>query len=172
MLGTTSINFRFLTYVFLMRAVVQRVKSSSVSLSDGTVSGEIGPGLNVLLGISRDDSSEDADYIIRKLLSVRLWPDPESGKPWVKSAQQLGYGYLLVSQFTLFAVTSKGAKPDFHRALGPVEASQLFDYTVEKLRQQYLPELVQTGSFGAMMDVSIQNDGPVTVIIDSKNKDL
>ncbi|KAI8622271.1 D-tyrosyl-tRNATyr deacylase 1 [Chytriomyces sp. MP71] len=151
-----------------MRAVIQRVKQASVTVNNRVVS-EIGQGLCVLIGITHDDTPEDADYIAKKLTTLRLFED-FNGKPWKANVKEGGLEILSVSQFTLFAVTNKGAKPDFHLAMPSKDSRPFYEAFLEKLRELHAPEKVKDGEFGAMMDVGIVNDGPVTVFIDSKDK--
>ncbi|KAI3649751.1 hypothetical protein MP228_005383 [Amoeboaphelidium protococcarum] len=147
-----------------MRAVLQRVKSASV-LVDGETVGQIDRGLCVLLGISTTDTMDQADKMVNKLLNVRLWDNADTGKSWSESVKSLNLGLLIVSQFTLYGKL-KGNKPDFHDAMKASDSEQLYNHVVQKLRN-HLPDRVQTGKFGAMMDVQILNDGPVTLIIDT-----
>ena len=127
-------------------------------------------GYLVLVGVSRDDTPEDAEYILRKLLGLRLFEDDQR-KPWAQTVVQRGFEILSVSQFTLYAKTSKGAKPDFHLAM-PGELSRAFYHQfLDDLRRAYSPDKVQDGVFGAMMDVHLVNDGPVTITLDSVARD-
>lgn len=146
-----------------MRAVVQRVKSSKVEV-DGKVIGSINSGLNVLLGICKDDTQKDLEYLVDKVLGLRIFED-ENGK-MNKSLLDVGGELLVISQFTLYGDCRKGKRPSFIEALSGDEAEKLYEEFVEKCRE-VLGE-VQTGEFGADMLVSIENDGPVTLIIDSK----
>lgn len=146
-----------------MRAVVQRVKSSKVEV-DGKVIGSINGGLNVLLGICKDDTQKDLEYLVNKVLGLRIFED-KNGK-MNKSLLDVGGELLVISQFTLYGDCRKGKRPSFIEALSGDEAEKLYEEFVEKCRE-VLGE-VQTGEFGADMLVSIENDGPVTLIIDSK----
>lgn len=121
----------------------------------------IGRGLCVLLGISVEDTQKDADYIVRKILNLRLFSD-ENGKGWTKSVMDLNYEVLCVSQFTLQCIL-KGNKPDFHAAMPTELAQPFYDSILENMRSSYKPELIKDGKFGALMQVHIQNDGPVTI---------
>ncbi|PWN96824.1 D-tyrosyl-tRNA deacylase [Tilletiopsis washingtonensis] len=150
-----------------MRAVLQRVKSAAVHV-DGACVSQIGPGLLVLLGISVDDTAAEIEPLCRKLLGTRLWDEGE--RAWRVALPQLGGELLLVSQFTLHARLSKGTKPDFHRSMNGGPARELYDETLARLRAMYVPERIKEGAFGAMMDVSLVNDGPVTLIIDTADK--
>ncbi|XP_008784440.2 D-aminoacyl-tRNA deacylase [Phoenix dactylifera] len=148
-----------------MRAVVQRVLSASVEV-EGRVVSEIGPGLLVLVGIHESDTDSDADYICRKVLNMRLFPNERSGKAWDQSVMQQSFGVLLVSQFTLYGIL-KGNKPDFHVAMPPQKAKLFYASLVEKFRKSYAADAVKDGIFGAMMKVNLVNDGPVTMQFDS-----
>lgn len=146
-----------------MRVVVQRVKYSKVVV-DGELIGEINKGLNVLLGISREDTLEDLSYIKDKVLNLRIFED-ENGK-LNKSLMDIGGDLLVVSQFTLYGDCRKGRRPSFIEALGGEEAEKIYEEFVRQCRQ-VVPK-VETGKFGADMMVTIENDGPVTLMIDSK----
>ncbi|CAK9327483.1 unnamed protein product [Citrullus colocynthis] len=149
-----------------MRAVVQRVASASVQVDGRTVS-EIGPGLLVLVGLHDSDSDADADYICRKVLNMRLFPNETTGKAWDLNVMQKNYEVLLVSQFTLYGML-KGNKPDFHVAMPPQRAKPFYASVVERLGKSYCPDAIKDGVFGAMMKVNLVNDGPVTMQIDSQ----
>ncbi|XAR59207.1 D-aminoacyl-tRNA deacylase [Bertholletia excelsa] len=151
-----------------MRAVVQRVASASVEV-EGRVVSEIGPGLLVLVGVHESDVDSDADYICRKVLNMRLFPDDKTGKNWDQNVMQRNYGVLLVSQFTLYGIL-KGNKPDFHVAMSPEQAKPFYASVVDKFRRSYNHELVKDGIFGAMMKVNLVNDGPVTMQLDSSQQ--
>lgn len=146
-----------------MRAVVQRVKYSSVEV-DGKIIGKIGKGLNVLIGISKEDTEADIEYIVRKVMGMRIFED-ESGKMNF-SLEDIKGELLLISQFTLYGDCRKGKRPDFMKAQGGEEARVLYDKVVEAFRDK-VPNL-QTGEFGADMKVEILNDGPVTLLLESK----
>uniref|UniRef100_A0AAV1TNG8 D-aminoacyl-tRNA deacylase n=1 Tax=Peronospora matthiolae TaxID=2874970 RepID=A0AAV1TNG8_9STRA len=148
-----------------MRLVLQRVTSASVCVTGETV-GQIGHGLLCFVGIGHDDTDEDAEWCCRRLLNARLWPD-ESGKPWKASIKSQGYEVLLVSQFTLHGQLV-GNKPDFHLSMKPELAKQFYDAFCDRVRREYVADKVADGKFGAWMEVSIVNDGPVTMQIDSK----
>ncbi|MDD5919110.1 MAG: D-aminoacyl-tRNA deacylase [bacterium] len=145
-----------------MRAVVQRVLSASVAIG-GTVKGEIGKGYLVLLGIEENDTEKDLDYIAEKLLGLRVFED-ETGK-MNRSVLDAGGSILLVSQFTLYGDVRKGRRPSFIRAAKPEKAIPLYEAMIARLRAA-LP--VETGEFGADMQVSLINDGPVTILLDSE----
>ncbi|XP_011653368.2 D-aminoacyl-tRNA deacylase [Cucumis sativus] len=149
-----------------MRAVVQRVASASVQVDGRTVS-EIGPGLLVLVGLHDSDSDTDAEYICRKVLNMRLFPNESTGKAWDLNVMQKNYEVLLVSQFTLYGML-KGNKPDFHVAMPPQRAKPFYASVVERFGKSYNPDAIKDGVFGAMMKVNLVNDGPVTMQIDSQ----
>ena len=146
-----------------MRAVVQRVTRASVTI-DGEVVGEIGNGLVVLLGIARDDTREDADYLVPKIAALRIFDDAE-GRMNVSLKDNEG-GMLIVSQFTLYGDVRRGLRPSWSDAAAPEIAEPLYDYFVES--SQKLLGRVETGSFRKMMLVELVNDGPVTILLDSR----
>jgi len=152
-----------------MRAVLQRVKSASVTV-DGQVVSKIGPGLLCLIGVGKDDVAADAEYICRKILNIRLWPNLENReRAFDSNCVDNGYELLLVSQFTLFG-RLKGNKLDFSRAMSPLTAKDQYQQFVERVRAAYEGDRVKDGVFGAMMDVELINDGPVTINIDSQER--
>lgn len=146
-----------------MRAVIQRVKESSVSVNNEIV-GKIGSGLMVLLGVAETDRAEDADYLAAKIVNLRIFED-ENHK-MNRSLLDIGGEMLVVSQFTLLADCRKGRRPSFVHAAGPNKANKLYERFVEQVRQKGVN--VATGRFQAMMDVSLINDGPVTLIVESR----
>ncbi len=146
-----------------MRVVIQRVKQSSVSIN-GSVQAEIKQGLLVLLGIHKDDVFNDAVYLAEKILSLRIFQDQDQ-KMNLNVADIQG-SLLVVSQFTLYANTSSGNRPDFIQAAPPEKAQQLYHDFLARLKKGPVP--VTSGIFGANMQVELVNDGPVTVIIDSR----
>ncbi|MBD1923932.1 D-tyrosyl-tRNA(Tyr) deacylase [Microcoleus sp. FACHB-831] len=147
-----------------MRVIIQRVNSSQVDV-DGVVVGKIGRGLNLLVGIATEDTDAELDWMARKCLELRLFPDAESGTGrWEKSVQEIGGELLVISQFTLYGDCRKGRRPSFDKSAAPEIAKELYDRFVDKLRQSGLR--VETGQFGAMMQVSIENDGPVTLLLE------
>ncbi len=146
-----------------MRIVLQRVKEARVEV-EGRIAGAIGPGLLAFLGISRDDTRADADYLLDKTLTLRIFPD-EAGK-MNRSLLDMGGELLVVSQFTLYADARKGRRPGFDRAAGPEQARLLYEYFAESARERRLR--VETGVFQAMMSVYLLNDGPVTILCDSE----
>lgn len=148
-----------------MRIVIQRVSKASVKINDNIV-GKINNGLLLLVGVTHDDTSQDVDYLVKKIMNLRIFEDDE-GKMNI-SLLQKGYEILSISQFTLHADTRKGNRPSFIEAAKPDQAEALYNEFNEKLRNENIK--VETGIFGAMMEVSLINDGPVTIIIDSKNR--
>ena len=149
-----------------MRIVLQRVKSASVSI-EGTVVGEIEQGFLLLVGVGPDDTRDDASYLARKIAGMRIFSD-ENGKMNL-SIDQVGGKILSVSQFTLFADTKKGNRPSFTGAASPEAANKLYEEFNEILRTEY-GLIVETGEFGADMRVNLVNDGPVTILLDTKNQ--
>jgi len=145
-----------------MRAVVQRVTRASATIQGQTV-GEIENGLVVLLGIARDDSKKDADYLVPKIIALRIFDDAE-GRMNV-SVKDISGGLLVVSQFTLYGDVRRGLRPSWSDAAPPEIAEPLYDYFVESSRK--LLGRVETGSFRKMMQVELVNDGPVTLMLDS-----
>ncbi len=146
-----------------MKAVVQRVSKSSVAI-DNEVVGEIGSGLMVLLGVAGEDSEREADYLAEKIINLRIFSD-EDGK-MNRSLIEVGGEMLVVSQFTLLGDCRKGRRPSFISAAAPEKGNALYEYFVDCIRQKGVT--VATGRFGAMMDVALVNDGPVTLILESK----
>jgi D-tyrosyl-tRNA(Tyr) deacylase len=150
-----------------MRLVIQRVKEASVSVNRETV-GKIESGLLVLLGIETADTTEDIHWLVGKLVQLRVFSD--EGGLMNLSVVDVAGEILLVSQFTLFASTKKGNRPSYIRAARPEQAIPLYQQFIESLESS-LGKPVATGIFGADMQVALTNDGPVTIIIDSKNKE-
>jgi len=151
-----------------MRVVIQRVKSSQVEVA-GVVIGKIGLGLNLLVGIADTDTEAELDWMARKCLDLRLFPDTDSSNDrWEKSVQEIRGELLVISQFTLYGDCRKGRRPSFTRSAAPESAKQLYEQFVDKLRQSGLR--VETGEFGAMMQVSIENDGPVTLLLEREKE--
>jgi D-aminoacyl-tRNA deacylase len=150
-----------------MRAVLQRVTSASVSIGGETV-GAIGPGLLVLVGKEDADTADDVEWLAGKIVNLRIFAD-ETGT-MSRSVRDVEGGILLVSQFTLFASTRKGTRPSWHRAARPETAIPLYEALVRRLGE-LLGRPIATGRFGAMMQVSLVNDGPVTLLIDTKTRE-
>lgn len=150
-----------------MRLVVQRVKSASVSVEGKTVS-EIGPGILALVGLHEHDTEDDLRHCCKRLLGCKLWANDSA--PWRHSVKQKSFSCLLVSQFTLFGTLSKKNQPDYKLAMKSAQAEELYGQFLEMVREAYEPDKVKDGVFGAMMDVSLVNDGPVTLVIESDPK--
>ena len=148
-----------------MKAVIQRVLSASVIVGDKKIS-EIGSGLLILLGIAQEDEERDIDYLVKKTSELRIFKDDR--QKMNLSIQDVGGDILVVSQFTLCADTRKGRRPDFIGAAEPKIAENMYDQYCQKLRLLNIP--VSKGQFGASMDVGLINDGPVTIILDSREK--
>ena len=148
-----------------MRALVQRVAEASVLVSGQEV-GSIGAGLLIFLGVASEDEESDAQYLVGKTVNLRIFADEENR--FHRSALDMGAELLLVSQFTLYADTRRGRRPDFTRSAGPEKAQQLYDRTVGLFRQTGLT--VATGRFQEYMQVRLQNDGPVTILLDSGDR--
>lgn len=149
----------------ILRVVIQRVSRAKVSV-DGEIIGQIGRGILVLLGVSKQDTETEADYILNKTLNLRIFEDAD-GKMNL-SLLDTGGELLVVSQFTLYGDTRKGRRPSFIEAAAPSEANRLYEYFVGEARKQI--KKVETGKFQAMMDVKLVGDGPVTILIDSDKK--
>jgi D-aminoacyl-tRNA deacylase len=145
-----------------MRLVLQRVKEARVIVDECTV-GSIRTGVLILLGISKTDTRADADYLLKKVLDLRIFQD-DQGK-MNRNLQEIGGAILIVSQFTLMADCRRGRRPSFDRAAPPEQAIALYNYFVLQAKQSAIP--VETGIFQASMQVSLVNDGPVTLVIDS-----
>ncbi|HOF08369.1 MAG TPA: D-aminoacyl-tRNA deacylase [Opitutaceae bacterium] len=150
-----------------MRAVVQRVSSASVSI-EGAVVGSIGPGLLVLLGVAEGDTPADGAWLAQKIAQLRIFSDEADRMN--RSVQDIAGGVLVVSQFTLFASTRKGTRPSFNAAAAPELANSLYEGFVRQL-ESILGRPVPTGRFAAMMQVALVNDGPVTLLIDTKTRE-
>lgn len=148
-----------------MKAVIQRVKSASVSVDDKII-GEIATGFLILLGVEQGDTQDDLNYLVKKTIGLRIFKD--DNKNMNLSIKDVGGEALVVSQFTLCADTSRGRLPSYIKAANPEEADSMYQQFCEQLTMNNLS--VQTGKFGAMMDVSLVNDGPVTIILDSREK--
>ena len=150
-----------------MRAVVQRVSEASVTIG-GDVKGCIQAGLAVLVGVEESDTAEDIQWLSGKLVRLRIFNDAQGVMNL--SVQETGGGVLLVSQFTLFASTKKGNRPSYSRAARPEIAIPIYEALVSRL-QADLGKPIETGEFGADMKVKLVNDGPVTILIDSRNRE-
>jgi len=150
-----------------MRVVIQRVSKASVEINGG-VKASIGRGLLVLLGIEHDDLSEDGVWLCSKISNLRIFDDAEGVMNL--SLKEIAGDVLLISQFTLHALTKKGNRPSYIKAARPETAIPLYEHFIECLEKE-LGKKISTGEFGADMKVSLINDGPVTILIDSKNKE-
>ena len=150
-----------------MRIVAQRVSRASVTIG-GKLKSEIGKGMMVLLGIEDADNEEDVEWLCTKLSKMRIFGDENDAMNL--DINQIEGSFLVVSQFTLHAMTKKGNRPSFIRAARPEKAIPLYELFLSKLAEISVRE-VQCGEFGAMMDVELINDGPVTIIMDSKNRE-
>src|SRR5690554_1111930 len=148
-----------------MKIVIQRVKEARVEVKKKII-GEIKNGFLLLVGVSQDDKKDDIDYLVRKIINMRIFEDDE-GKMNLSLVDK-NYDILSISQFTLYADTKKGNRPGFSQAAHPDLANKLYERFNEGLRKENIK--VETGAFGEHMDISLINDGPVTIIIDSKNK--
>ena len=151
------------SYDWAMRAVVQRVSRAQVTVN-GEIVGKIGLGLLVLLGVGRDDGEADATYLAEKIAGLRVFEDAE-GK-MNRSVQDVGGSVLAVSQFTLYGDVRRGKRPSFDAAAPPEKARQLYEFFVEQIRAAGLP--CETGRFQEMMKVDLVNEGPVTILLDSR----
>ena len=150
-----------------MRAVIQRVSKSSVKVN-GEILGQTALGLLVLLGIEDFDNDEDVGWLAQKITGLRIFSD--SDDKMNLNIKQVGGGLLVISQFTLHASTKKGTRPSFVKAARPEKAIPLYEGFIEEC-ENILGKEVSSGKFGAMMEVGLTNDGPVTIVIDSKNKE-
>lgn len=151
-----------------MRAVIQRVREAAVQIESDIIDRNIGKGLLILLGVELEDTKEDADYLVQKITQMRIFSDSE-GKMNL-SVQEIDGHILIVSQFTLYASTKKGNRPSFIKSARPEIAIPLYEYFIQEVRDK-TNLLVKSGVFGADMKVYLQNDGPVTILLDSKNKE-
>ncbi|CAL1278388.1 unnamed protein product [Larinioides sclopetarius] len=149
----------------ITNTAISRSQIRKPRMVDDEVISSIGRGICVLIGISKDDSKKDIDFMVRKLVNIRLFED-ESGKRWSHSIKDKGYEILLVSQFTLLG-TLKGNKPDFRLAMQPETSAKMYLDLVSAVKKAYSEELVKDGKFGAYMQVCVQNDGPVTIELES-----
>ncbi|PKB71263.1 MAG: D-tyrosyl-tRNA(Tyr) deacylase [SAR202 cluster bacterium Io17-Chloro-G6] len=148
-----------------MKALIQRVTRASVAVGD-EITGVIGPGLVILLGVSKEDEEADAGYLVEKIANLRIFADDESR--FDRSALDVGAEFLVVSQFTLYADTRKGRRPDFNQAAGPEKAEHLYEHAVQLFEKAGVT--VATGRFREHMRVSLENDGPVTLMLDSADR--
>lgn len=149
-----------------MRAVIQRVKSSSVSVNKKEI-GTIGPGLNVLLAVKDDDDNSDADYLIKKIMQLRIFQDGDNKMNL--SVQDINGEILIISQFTLYGDCKKGNRPSYSKSASAEKAKELYNYFINTIKLNYSNK-IECGEFQADMLVDIKNEGPVTLIIESKDK--
>jgi D-aminoacyl-tRNA deacylase len=152
-----------------MRIVIQRVKDCSVFI-ENRKHASIGYGILVLLGIEEVDNEQDLDWLVKKLVQLRIFPDKNGVMNL--SIQECSGEIMVVSQFTLHALTKKGNRPSYIKAARPEVAVPLYELFIDSLKNIYNSEKISSGIFGAMMDVHLVNNGPVTIIIDSKEKDF
>jgi len=150
-----------------MRIVVQRVSEASVRI-DNEIKGEINQGYMILLGIEHEDMQEDADWLIKKIIGMRIFSDAENKMNL--SIKEVNGEFLIISQFTLHASTKKGNRPSYIKSARPEQAIPLYEYFLEELKKNSQLK-VSSGKFGADMKVQLINDGPVTIIVDSKNRE-
>lgn len=150
-----------------MRVVIQRVKRASVNIK-GNLKSEIGQGMMILVGICNEDDDSDIEWLTRKIVNLRIFDDDNGVMN--KSVLEAGGNILLVSQFTLMAMTAKGNRPSYIKAAKPEISVPLYEKMIASLTVAMGKE-IQTGTFGAEMDVELINDGPVTILIDSKNRE-
>ena len=148
-----------------MRALIQRVTKARVAVRDQTI-GEIGPGLVILLGVSQEDDEADAGYLVEKITNLRIFADEQNR--FNRSALDVGAEFLIVSQFTLYGDTRKGRRPDFNQAAGPEEAERLYEHAVQLFEKAGIT--VATGRFREHMRLALENDGPVTLMLDSAER--
>lgn len=148
-----------------MRAVIQRVKYASVTI-DGVLRSKIGQGFLILFGAGEGDTAEDAELLAKKTANMRIFCDDNDKMNL--ALKDIGGSIIVVSQFTLYADCRRGNRPSFTAAAPPIEANKLYEYFVRLLRDKYEIQDVQTGEFGADMQVGLMNDGPVTIILDSE----
>ena len=159
--------FTFGFILFIMRAVIQRVKNASCTV-DNQITGQIQKGLMILLGVEEADTTEDLKWLGQKFINLRIFEDEQGLMN--KSIQDIDGNILLISQFTLFAQTKKGNRPSFIRAARPDKAKPMYE-EMALLLSQLLQKEVQLGIFGADMKIDLLNDGPVTIVMDTKDKD-
>lgn len=151
-----------------MRLVVQRVKSASVTV-EGSVVSSIGPGAMALVGLHQHDTQEDLEYCCKRLLACKLWEN-DSGAGWRHGVKQRGLEVLCVSQFTLYGTLSKKHQPDYKLSMKNEPAQKMYNDFLDMLKFNYEADKIKDGVFGAMMDVALVNDGPVTIVIESEPK--
>ena len=160
--------FSLIDESFQMRLVVQRVKAASVTV-DGQVVSSIGPGAMALVGLHEHDTFEDVEYCCKRLLACKLWEN-DAGAGWRQGVKAKGLEVLCVSQFTLYGTLTKKHQPDYKRAMKNIPAQEMYNQFLDMLRSSYNEDKIKDGVFGAMMDVALVNDGPVTILIESDPK--
>ena len=165
----SAIDISIFPSVSAMKLVVQRVKSASVSVDNAPIS-TIGPGILALVGLHVEDTPDDLQYCAKRLLNIKLWENDVNGAPWRKHVKQLNYEVLCVSQFTLYGTLSKKYQPDYKLAMKSENARSMYHQFLELLREGYDETKILDGEFGKMMDVMLVNDGPVTLVIDSRTE--
>lgn len=148
-----------------MKIVIQKVKSSQV-IVDGKIVGSINQGLNLLVAIAPTDTEKEIDWMVKKCLELRLFSAQNSGDKWKKSVQEINGQILVISQFTLYGDCRKGRRPSFSNSAPPAIAEHLYNLFIEKLKLSKLK--IETGIFGAKMEVKIENDGPVTLLLEKE----
>jgi D-tyrosyl-tRNA(Tyr) deacylase len=158
--------------IFAMKIVIQRVKSASVTININekpTPISTIGPGILALVGLHTQDTPSDLEWCAKRLLAIKLWEN-DSGAMWRQHIKQKEYEILCVSQFTLYGTLSKKNQPDYKLAMKAEEAEEMYNSFLGMLRTGYEVEKIKDGKFGEMMDVELVNDGPVTLVIDSREE--
>ncbi len=150
-----------------MKAVIQRVRSASVKIQEENYHKKIGKGLLILLGIKNGDTIEDVNFVADKCINLRIFEDEEDKMN--RSVKDVGGEVLIISQFTIYGETAKGNRPSFTGAAKPEEAIPLYEKFIQRVKINLSDEKVQTGVFGAVMDIELINYGPVTVLVESKN---
>lgn len=156
------------TSVLAMKLVIQRCKKASVSVNEKQISA-IGPGMLTLVGLHHEDTETDIQYCAKKLLAVKLWEN-DNGAPWRQHVKQKAYDILCVSQFTLYGTLSKKNQPDYKLAMKADQAQTMYNRFLDILKTGYEGDKIFDGAFGQMMDVALVNDGPVTLVIDSRSE--
>ena len=150
-----------------MRLVVQKVKSASVTV-DGNIISSIGPGVVALVGLHEQDTTPDLQFCCKRLLGCKLWSN-ENGALWRQGVKQKNFEVLCVSQFTLYGTLTKKNQPDYKLAMKSIQAQQMYNEFLDLLKTSYEVDKIKDGQFGAMMDVALINDGPVTIVIESND---
>ena len=162
------INNQHIPSVLAMKLVIQRCKKASVSVNEKQISA-IGPGMLTLVGLHHEDTETDIQYCAKKLLAVKLWEN-DNGAPWRQHVKQKAFDILCVSQFTLYGTLSKKNQPDYKLAMKADQAQTMYNQFLHILKTGYDEDKIFDGAFGQMMDVALVNDGPVTLVIDSRSE--